>query len=46
MILLAALGVLGVAGWTVARVRQHLAAQSGRGPIELHVKDVSELKRH
>ena len=42
MILLAALGVLVVAGCTVAGVRQHLAARSGRGPIELHVKDLSE----
>ncbi len=42
MILLVALGILVVAGWTVARVRQHLAEQSGRGPIELRVKDFSK----
>ncbi len=42
MILLAALGILFVAGFTVAGVRQHLGAQSGRGPIELHVKDLSK----
>lgn len=42
MILLVALGILVVAGCTVAGVRQHLAALSGRGPIELHVKDCSK----
>ncbi len=44
MILLAALGILVVAGCTVAGVRQHMAGQSGRGPIELHVKEPSELQ--
>ncbi len=42
MILLAALGILVVAGCAVAGVRQHLAGQSGRGPIELNVKDFSK----
>ncbi len=41
MILLAALGILVLAGCTVAGVRQHLATQSGRGPIELRVKHLS-----
>lgn len=46
MILLAAFGILVVAGCTVAGVRQHLAGQSGHGPIELRVKDVSEPQMH
>ncbi len=42
MILLAALGILVVADCTVAGVRQHMAGQSGQGPIQLHVNDLSE----